>query len=355
MSVVWPPTGPLVHDDLSDLSTAELAEPISTPPPPLDAEPPIGWTELVDGRGVYLRMTESVEPVTGPDAWYVHGLAGSSTNWTSLAGLLSEHARGFLIDLPGFGRSDPPPRSHYRLSDSVDVLAQLIRRRSAGPVHLVGNSLGGMVSALLAGRHPQLLASLTLISPAVPDLRITTDRGADPRLAALLLPGTAGVAVRRLGLLSPLQRARGMAELCFGDASSITDEQFSAAAADLAWRTSLPWVHMSVVAALRALMTSYVRENAAAFARAMKRVSVPTLVIWGTRDRLVDPRLAARTASAFADSRLLMLRGVGHAAQMEDPATTARALMALWRRVADFSSSGVPHVNNSSGVATSTA
>ena len=57
---------------------------------------------------------------------------------------------------------------------------------------------------------------------------------------------------------------------------------------------------------------------------------MPTLVIWGTRDRLVDVRLARQTAGAFPDSRLLVLAGVGHVAQMEAPSPTARAIAALW-------------------------
>ena len=60
------------------------------------------------------------------------------------------------------------------------------------------------------------------------------------------------------------------------------------------------------------------------------RVRVPTLVVWGDRDRLVSPRLAARTAAAIPGARLLMLPGVGHVAQIEAPETVARAVAGLW-------------------------
>jgi len=63
-------------------------------------------------------------------------------------------------------------------------------------------------------------------------------------------------------------------------------------------------------------------------------VTVPTLVVWGTRDRLVDVRLAKRTAAAFPRADLLVLPGCGHVAQMEDPQTTARGVLALWERTA---------------------
>ena len=132
----------------------------------------------------------------------------------------------------------------------------------------------------------------------------------------------------------------------------MTEEQFAAAAADLAWRTSLPWVHAAVVGSLRSLMRYYLKVNAATFARKMKRVTVPVLVIWGTRDRLVDPRLAGRTAAAFPNAELLMLPGVGHAAQMEVPEKTARAVLGAWQRAVPETASGAPHLADTTNVAT---
>ena len=190
MTSPWPTDGPLPRDELDVLSTAVLAD-VAEKIPGVSEDPPPGWTELVDGRGVYLRRTPG-RPDTAsrpPDAWYIHGLAGSSANWTSLAGVLSTRGTGYLVDLPGHGRSDPPPGGRYSLLRDADLLAVLIRRRSSGPVHLVANSMGGVIATALAARNPDLVASLTLISPAVPDLRLTRDRGADPVLALLLLPG----------------------------------------------------------------------------------------------------------------------------------------------------------------------
>ncbi|MTD13661.1 alpha/beta fold hydrolase [Nakamurella sp. YIM 132087] len=349
-TAAWPPPqGPAVHDELVELSDAPLAGEVPGTVPGMADEPPPGEFEVIDGRGLYVRVTQP-EPGPGPDAWYVHGLAGSSTNWIQLAGALAGTARGYLVDLPGHGRSDPPPRGRYSLVDDADLVAAAIRRRSCGPVHLVGNSLGGMVVVALAHRHPDLVASLTLISPAVPDLRMTADRGADPRLALLLLPGTTGVATRRLGALSPEDRARGMGALCFGDPDLITDAEYEAAAVELGWRFGLPWLHTATIGSLRALMTSYLTAGRWSFAAAARTVRVPTLVIWGTRDKLVDARLAAPTAALFADARLLVLRGVGHTSQMEEPATVARAVAALWRSTGG---TGAPHPGITSAVATS--
>ena len=329
----WPTRGPVARDELAAWSTAALSDTEPGAVPGFSDLQPPGWTELVAGRGMYMRRRPG--PADATPAWYIHGLAGSSTNWTRLAAALSPAAIGYSVDLPGHGRSDPPPRDHYSLCADAELIAATIEQVSGGPVHLVGNSFGGIIATLLAAAHPGLIRSLTLISPAVPDLRLIGDRGADPRLGLLLVPGTAGLAYRRLATISPLSRARGMGELCFGDPDMLTDADYEVAAADLAWRSGLPWVFSATIGSLRALMAGYLRRGPSSFPAAAARVTVPTLVVWGTRDRLVDVRRARRTAEAFPEAELLVLSGCGHVAQMEDPQTTARGVLALWERTAD--------------------
>ena len=272
--------------------------------------------------------------------WFVHGLGGASTDWNRLSGALSRFATGYSLDLPGSGRSDPPPGGKYSPVAEADLIAQLITQVSGGPVHVVGNSYGGLVATLLAARHPELLRTLTVISPAVPDLRLTRDRGSDPRLGLLLLPGTAPLAQQQLASIPPAARARGMGELCFGHPELITEQDYEVATAEHAWRARLPWAHTAIVASLRALMTSYLRPGEASFARAAAAVTVPTLVVWGTRDRLVDVRLSRGAAAAYPRATLLVLAECGHVAQMEDPRSTARAIVALWQGLSSGDRSG---------------
>lgn len=338
------PAGP-DREYVAAASDARLADDRLPPAPPIAGPPAPGRFEVIDDRGLYLReipatgtaATNPSAPVTEsvPVTLYIHGLAGSSTNFDSLGTVLAGHTRGFSVDLPGFGRSDPPPGGRYSLVGDADLLARLLDRISPDtPVQVVGNSLGGMVALALASRHPDRVSTLSLISPAVPDLRLTTDRGADPRLALLMAPGTLAMATRRLSSIGPVARARGMAALCYGDPGVLTDQDIETAAADLSWRFTLPWGHAATVLALRSLMRSYLRAGRWSFRSAAARVTAPTLVVWGTKDRLVDAALAIPTAAAFADHRLLVLPGLGHVAQMEDPVTTGRAVLALWQDAA---------------------
>ncbi|HWG12277.1 MAG TPA: alpha/beta fold hydrolase, partial [Streptosporangiaceae bacterium] len=114
----------------------------------------------------------------------VHGFGGSSNNWTDLMHLLSRPAADGdassgdagppafsceALDLPGFGFS-PPAAASCTVSGQAALVAQLIEHRGRGPVHLVGNSFGGAVCTRVAATRPDLIRTVTLVAPAMPDL-----------------------------------------------------------------------------------------------------------------------------------------------------------------------------------------
>lgn len=334
----WPAPGPIDRDELAEWTTAQSSNCGLGDVPPLGGPLAPGWTELVDDRGVLVRRTPG--PRGSIPVWCVHGLGGSSADWVRLSGALSSVATVFSVDLPGSGRSDPPPDGRYSPVLDADLVGQVIEKVSGGPVHLVGNSYGGVVATLVAARRPDLVMTLTVISPAVPDLRLTRDRGADPRLGLLLMPGTARLAHQRLGSIAPMARARGMGELCFGHPELITEDDYAVAAQEHVRRASLPWTYSAMVGTLRGLMAGYLRRGPLSFAAAAAAVSVPVLVVWGTRDRLVDVRLAQRTTASYRDAELLVLAECGHVAQMEDPWSTARGILGLWERRARATAGG---------------
>ncbi|WP_395725644.1 alpha/beta fold hydrolase [Nakamurella sp.] len=328
----WHVAGPPPRDELAAWTTIEPADAELGAVPPLSRPAPPGRIELVHGGGVNVRRHPG--PVNAVPAVYVHGLGGASTDWTRLAAVLAPHATGYSLDLPGSGRSDPPPAGRYSPAVDARVVARTIEQVADGPIHLVGNSYGGIVATRVAAGWPHLVRTLTVLAPAVPDLRPTADRGADPRLGALLVPGTAALAYRRLASIPPMARARSMGELCFGRPEAVTERDYALAAREHAWRARLPWVFEATVGSLRGLMNDYLRPGVQSFAALAGRVQVPTLVVWGTRDRLVDVRLSRRAAAAYPDSRLLVLAGCGHVPQMEEPEATARGMIAHWRDAA---------------------
>ena len=298
----------------------------------------------VRGGSVVVRRTPWTGPVDGADdapdavprerALYVHGLGGASTNWTDLAALLAVRFDGWAVDLPGFGRSQPPPSYRYSVRGHVrtvvDVLEHIAAQPGEGagrPVHLVGNSLGGLVSLLVAARRPDLVATLTLISPAMPVYRVPP--AFTRALLLLLVPGVPALAERRLAGVDPEESVRAMIRMCFGDPSKVPAERLEQAASEMRERAGMPWADRALARSMRGLITSYLRVGRANAWRAARSLRMPALVLWGSRDRLVDPALAPRLAAAIPGARLLVLDGVGHVAMLEAPEPTARAVLGL--------------------------
>lgn len=281
----------------------------------------------VTSGGVTLHVRETPGP-SGVDAVYVHGLSGSATNWTDLAALLRTRATGIAVDLPGFGRSRPLDSRDYSPAAHADALLRFLDGRSR-PVHLLGNSLGGAVAMTAAARRPDLVRTLTLVSPAMPDRRPDPRRLSDPRLALALFPGRIGRRARaQLAAIDPRTRAEQMVRICFGDPALALPHRLDEAAAEFVARAELEWAVEALERTTKAMLASWWWGESLWGVAA--QVQAPTLVVWGGRDRLVSPRLAPRTAATIPGARLLLLPDVGHVAQIEAPKAVARAVAALW-------------------------
>jgi pimeloyl-ACP methyl ester carboxylesterase len=292
-----------------------------------------GRPVLVDGAVTYVRETPATSGTAEP-ALYVHGLGGSSANWTDLAGLLSHRLDGQAIDLPGFGRSDPA-RS-YTIPAVADRVIRWIEHSDRGPVHLFGNSLGGAIVVRVAGTRPDLVRTLTLISPAMPFL--DPRRSAHGRMVPLLwIPRVDRLAQRRLRAIEPAELARQVLEVCFADPSRIHEQRMAEAVEETRVRYDVPWYMDAYVRTLRGLIGSFLRAylpGSGSLWRVARQIEAPTLVIGGTLDKLVDVRVGPQVARTVKDGRLLLLEGVGHVAQMEVPEVVARAVVALLNDVA---------------------
>jgi pimeloyl-ACP methyl ester carboxylesterase len=329
-----PARGRRYYRPASGIRPAQLADPAEF----AVAEPDPGrrpWPAaevLVGADRINVRNTPSADPAAEP-ALYVHGLGGASTNFTDLADLLSPWLDGQAIDLPGFGRSGPPASGDYSIAAHTRLVIDYLERSGRGPVHLVGNSMGGAISIQLAARRPDLVRTLTLISPAVPDLR--PRRGSDALLPLLLVPGIGTRALARLEKEPPERRARALIEICFAHPERVPPNRLAEAVAEVAARRDYAWSGDALMRSFRGLVRSYLVTGPRSAWQALGRIEAPSLVIWGELDRLVNVSNATRVATTLPDSRLLVLPDVGHTAQLEDPTSTARAILALAKRAND--------------------
>jgi pimeloyl-ACP methyl ester carboxylesterase len=260
------------------------------------------------------------EPAHQEPALCVHGLEGSSRNWTDLMDLLRPELACEALDLPGFGDSPPRPDGRYSITALAQTVTMLIEKQGRGPVHLIGNSLGGAVCVRVAATRPELIRTLTLISPALPDLRPRLDL---VRFPLMSLPWFGARVIRQYQVLPPERRVADVITTCFSDPSLFPRARFTTEVTELTRRDSLGYAAAALVGSVRTLTTEFSRRGRHSAWRDAARITAPSLVIYGGRDRVVDPRNAGQAAHAFSNARIVVLPRTGHVAQMERPAQVA--------------------------------
>ncbi|WP_409059539.1 alpha/beta fold hydrolase [Streptomyces sp. SYP-A7185] len=272
-------------------------------------------------------------------ALFVHGLGGSSQNWSALMPLLEDVVDCAAVDLPGFGDSPPPDDGDYSVTGHARAVIRYLDTREDGPVHLIANSMGGAVTTRVAAVRPDLVRTLTLISPALPELRV--QRTALPT-GLLAVPGVAALFTRLTKDWTAEQRVRGVMALCYGDPDRVSPEGYSAAVREMERRLALPYMWDAMARSARGIVNAYTLGGQHGLWRQAERVLAPTLLVYGGKDLLVSYRMARKAAAAFRDSRLLTLPDAGHVAMMEYPDTVATAFRELLADTGELNASGQP-------------
>ena len=324
-SLLGAPAGTLPAVPMSEAELDSL-EP-TLPPWPCSSVP-------VAGARLNVRHAPADGQRGQPGVVYVHGLGGSATNWTDLQGLLAPTAAGVAVDLPGFGFSEPAADFAFTLEAHAQVLAEYLDGLDGEPVHLVGNSMGGAIALLTAARRPELVRTLTLISPAMPDRRPDPRRLSDPRLALAYLPVVGKPVRRKLAEEGPRERARKVIELCYADPSRLSEQRLDEMAEELAAVEQQKWAGAAMSRSTADIFRFWLRFGSRSLWSIASSIDKPALVVWGDQDKLVSVSRAARTATALPRARLLVLPGTGHIAQMERPEKVARAILGMWDSVA---------------------
>lgn len=170
------------------------------------------------------------------------------------------------------------------------------------------------------------MRTLTLVSPALPEIRV--QRTAVPT-ALLALPGAAGLFGRLTREWTAEQRTRGVMALCYGDPAVVSEGELREAVKEMERRLQLPYFWDAMARSARGIVNAYTLGGQHALWRQAERVLAPTLLVYGGRDQLVSYRMARKAALAFRDSRLLTLPDAGHVAMMEyrEVAQAARELI----------------------------
>lgn len=293
---------------------------------PETGEPWPPWPGEAIEAGEHEVFVRSVGDPGSSPALFVHGLGGSSSNWTDLMGLLSGRVYARALDLPGFGCSRPPEDFGYTFDEHVGIVVDLISTQRLGPVHLFGNSMGGAIATRIAAEHPELVRTLTLISPALPTLR---PHGDNALVALLAVPGLGGRLTNHMHRQTSEELVASQMNRIFYDTSRAPEQRIEGAVRELAQTLEHGWTDKALTRSTRGLISAYLTRGPRSLWRQVASVQAPTLLVWGRHDALVSASLAESAAAAFPDSRLLMVENAGHMAQIERPTSVSRAFVNL--------------------------
>lgn len=249
------------------------------------------------GRGrIYVR--EAAGPRRAPTLVLLHGLAATAAlNWEACIPFLAEHYRVLAPDLRGHGRGIRCG-GRFRLEDCADDVAALIDQEVGGSALVAGYSMGGPITQLLCGRHPQLVAGMILCATARdfrgrPAERLRFGVLSPIALACRLAPPVP------IGLIPDSLRHNHRFGSVLSEISGHESRALLAAASCLGEFTSRTWV---------------------------SDLAAPAVVVMTTRDRTVPPRRQLKLADAL-DAPVIRI-DAGHFMPSSDPDSLARAVRA---------------------------
>jgi len=260
------------------------------------------------GLDVGTLHMEYLEGGQGDVLVLLHGFGGDKDNWTRVAKYLTPHFKVVVPDLPGFGESTKDPDIPYTIAHQVDRLHTFLSALGIHAFYLGGNSMGGYIAGHYAAKYPQEIRSLWLLAPggvlsAQPsELYLLLEKGVNPLLVK-----------------NP------------PDYDHLMDFVFYQ-------RPYIPGIiiqHFTHRAIANQPLHSRIFQQLirdmepAPMERLLYKLQIPTLVVWGDKDRVLHVSGAKILESSLLDARIQIMKDVGHLPMLEKPEVSAETLRAF--------------------------
>jgi pimeloyl-ACP methyl ester carboxylesterase len=265
------------------------------------AQPPSTFIEVA-GMQVHLR---DEGPRTDPvPIVLLHGTSASLHTWEGWARALKDQRRVIRMDLPGFALTGPNRQDDYSIDTYVLFVRAFLDKLGLERVVLGGNSLGGQIAWATAAKMPERVQRLILVDASGYPLDSIKDQRVPIGFRLMGIPG--------LRLLAQHTLPRGVIESSvrnvYGDPSKVTPELI-----DL-------YADMTRREGNRRALARRFEQGYTGDVTQLAKIKAPTLILWGSKDRLLPPEWGQRFAHDIPNAKLVMLDGLGHVPQEEDPA-----------------------------------
>jgi pimeloyl-ACP methyl ester carboxylesterase len=246
-------------------------------------------------------------------AVFVHGNPGSVHDWARLVEATGEHGRAIALDFPGYGDADKPETFPYTIEGYANHLDGALALLGVERAHLIVHDFGGPWGLQWAVDHPDAYASATLVDTGV-------------------------VLGYRWHALAKIWRTRGLGELFFkmttrpaarsalkrGQPRPLPDEAF-----ELFYKANKDkGTQRAILRLYRSSPPSFLESLAAP----LRRMSRPTLVVWGAHDPYIKVEYAEQQKQTFPDAEVVVLEESGHWPMWDAPEEMEAAIVPFLAR-----------------------
>ena len=290
-----------------------------------------GLFRLENGRRPLLRIHEVRLPGrristltmgSGPDVVLLHGLGGAKSSFFDAAAALSKRYRVHALDLPGYGGSSKPTTAANTARYFADTVCATMDALGIRRAHVAGNSMGGRVAIELGLRHPERVASLVLLCPAVAFVKRTYHP-----LVRIVRP--------ELGLLPHRFAREKVAEhlwSLFADPDAIDPSVADVVVDEFQRIYASPGGRIAFLASARNIYLEEPFGRNGFYAR-LSQLEPPALFVWGSHDTVIPASFGRHVAKWLPTAEQIILEGCGHVPQVERAAQCSGLIERFFGRV----------------------
>jgi pimeloyl-ACP methyl ester carboxylesterase len=240
----------------------------------------------------------------------IHGTSASLHTWDGWVAALSPHRRVVRMDLPGFGLTGPAPDGDYSMARYTGFIKDLLDLLHIDQAVLAGNSLGGGIAWQTALAHPTRVRQLVLVD--------ATGYPLQPQSMPI------GFRLAQVSWLAPITQKILPRSMIAASVRNVygQPDKVGPALVDRYYELTLREGN-------RVSLTKrfQYRSSDAALAGQISQLRLPTLILWGSEDRLIPPEHGQHFQQDIAVSQLQVFEGLGHVPHEEDPEATVQAVV----------------------------
>ena len=239
----------------------------------------------------------------------IHGTSASLHTWDGWVEVLKEQRRVIRFDLPAFGLTGPDPQNNYSIERYAEVVIAVLDALKIDKSVLAGNSLGGYIAWATAVFHPDRVSKLVLVD--------ASGYPYDPESVPLAFKLSQNpLASRLLKNVLPKSMVEKSVKNVYGNPDLVTDELVNRY-----YELSLREGNRS------ALKARFEQTLPGALMDKIGTINVPTLLIWGRKDKLIPLKFGKRFKQEIMNSQLIVFDDLGHVPHEENPQKTVLAVL----------------------------